>query len=172
MSEREQHMDTDKRTGTSGQCGNTDEMRWDLGTLFPAKGDPRRPPEWLGRALLYIAIAIVLLSFCWRSWGKIEYLIIDVVISLFLAFAVEPVVIPLVKHGWKRSFASIFALLMLGVLLCVMFGLFGNLFVQQVIALCNGLPALYQQICDFVAQYTDFKLPEICLLYTSPSPRD
>ena len=36
MSEREQHMDTDKRTGTSGQCGNTDEMRWDLGTLFPA----------------------------------------------------------------------------------------------------------------------------------------
>ena len=161
MSEREQHMDTDKRTGTSGQCGNTDEMRWDLGTLFPAKGDPRRPPEWLGRALLYIAIAIVLLSFCWRSWGKIEYLIIDVVISLFLALAVEPVVIPLVKHGWKRSFASIFALLMLGVLLCVMFGLFGNLFVQQVIALCNGLPALYQQICDFVAQYTDFKLPEI-----------
>ena len=97
-------------------------MRWDLGTLFPAKGDPRRPPEWLGRALLYIAIAIVLLSFCWRSWGKIEYLIIDVVISLFLALAVEPVVIPLVKHGWKRSFASIFALLMLGVLLCVMFG--------------------------------------------------
>ena len=93
--------------------------------------------------------------------GKIEYLIIDVVISLFLALAVEPVVIPLVKHGWKRSFASIFALLMLGVLLCVMFGLFGNLFVQQVIALCNGLPALYQQICDFVAQYTDFKLPEI-----------
>ena len=87
MSEREQHMDTDKRTGTSGQCGNTDEMRWDLGTLFPAKGDPRRPPEWLGRALLYIAIAIVLLSFCWRSWGKIEYLIIDVVISLFLALA-------------------------------------------------------------------------------------
>ncbi len=161
MSEREQHMDTDKRTGTSGQCGNTDEMRWDLGTLFPAKGDPRRPPEWLGRALLYIAIAIVLLSFCWRSWGKIEYLIINVVISLFLALAVEPVVIPLVKHGWKRSFASIFALLMLGVLLCVMFGLFGNLFVQQVIALCNGLPALYQQICDFVAQYTDFKLPEI-----------
>ena len=107
MSEREQHMDTDKRTGTSGQCGNTDEMRWDLGTLFPAKGDPRRPPEWLGRALLYIAIAIVLLSFCWRSWGKIEYLIIDVVISLFLALAVEPVVIPLVKHGWKRSFESI-----------------------------------------------------------------
>ena len=99
--------------------------------------------------------------FRWRSWGKIEYLIIDVVISLFLALAVEPVVIPLVKHGWKRSFASIFALLMLGVLLCVMFGLFGNLFVQQVIALCNGLPALYQQICDFVAQYTDFKLPEI-----------
>ena len=158
MSERERHMQTN--TSSDQQTG-TGEMRWDLGTLFPAKGDSRRPPEWLGRALLYVAIAIVLFSFCWRSWGKIEYLVIDVIIALFIALAVEPVVMPLVRHGWKRSFASLSALLMLAILLCAMFGLFGNLFVQQVIALCNGLPELYRQICDFVAQYTEFQLPEI-----------
>lgn len=159
MSDSERQKNTN--TESSGRPGSTDEMRWDLGTLFPAKGDPRRPPEWLGRALLYIAIAIVLFSFCWRSWGKIEYLVIDIIVSLFLALAVEPVVVPLVKHGWKRASASIFALLMLAIILCAMFGLFGNLFVQQVIALCNGLPDLYRQIVDFVEQYTDFKLPEI-----------
>jgi len=160
MSDSERHMKTGADE-SAGQHDGTDGMRWDLGTLFPAKGDPRRPPEWLGRALLYISIAIVLFSFCWRSWGKIEYLVIDIIVSLFLALAVEPVVVPLVKHGWKRAFASIFALLMLAIILCAMFALFGNLFVQQVIALCNGLPGLYRQIVEFVEQYTDFKLPEI-----------
>ena len=158
MSDSEQQTAADRTTASSEHRDSTDEMRWDLGTLFPAKGDSRRPPEWLGRALLYIAIAIVVFSFCWRSWGKIEYLVIDIIVSLFLALAVEPVVVPLVKHGWKRAFASIFALLMLAVILCAMFGLFGNLFVQQVIALCNGL---HRQIVDFLGQYTDFQLPEI-----------
>ena len=95
MSDSEQRMNNTQ----SENGANTSEQRWDLGTLFPAKGDPRKPPEWLGRALLYIAIAIVGFTFCWRSWGKIEYLVIDIIVSLFIALAVEPVVVPLVKHG-------------------------------------------------------------------------
>lgn len=172
MSERVQHMnettgETTDDTIAAEATTNTattmadDGQRWDLGTLFPAKGDSRRPPEWLGRALLYIAIAIVVFSFCWRSWGQIAYLVMDIVVSLFLALAVEPVVVPLVKHGWKRAFASLFALVLLAVILCTLFGLFGNMFVQQVIAMINGLPDLYKQICDFVSQYTNFELPEI-----------
>ena len=100
-------------------------------------------------------------TFCWRSWGKIEYLVIDIIVSLFIALAVEPVVVPLVKHGWKRSFASLFSLLMLAVMLGVLFTLFGNLFVQQMIALVNGLPDLYEQMCQFASQYANFQLPEI-----------
>ena len=157
MSDSEQRMNNTQ----SENGANTSEQRWDLGTLFPAKGDPRKPPEWLGRALLYIAIAIVGFTFCWRSWGKIEYLVIDIIVSLFIALAVEPVVVPLVKHGWKRSFASLFSLLMLAVILGVLFTLFGNLFVQQMIALVNGLPDLYEQMCQFASQYANFQLPEI-----------
>lgn len=97
MSESEQRMNNTQ----SENGANTSEQRWDLGTLFPAKGDSRKPPEWLGRALLYIAIAIVVFTFCWRSWGKIEYLVIDIIVSLFIALAVEPMVVPLVKHGWN-----------------------------------------------------------------------
>ena len=155
MSERVRHMnettgETTDDTIAAEATTNTattmadDGQRWDLGTLFPAKGDSRRPPEWLGRALLYIAIAIVVFSFCWRSWGQIAYLVMDIVVSLFLALAVEPVVVPLVKHGWKRAFASLFALVLLAVILCTLFGLFGNMFVQQVIAMINGLPDLYK----------------------------
>lgn len=86
---------------------------------------------------------------------------IDIIVSLFIALAVEPVVVPLVKHGWKRSFASLFSLLMLAVMLGVLFTLFGNLFVQQMIALVNGLPDLYEQMCQFASQYANFQLPEI-----------
>lgn len=75
--------------------------------------------------------------------------------------------VPLVKHGWKRAFASLFALV-LAVILCTLFGLFGNMFVQQVIAMINGLPDLYKQICDFVSQYTNFELPEINSLGSNP----
>ena len=66
-----------------------DENRIDFGTLFPSRGDPRRPPEWFGRALLYVAIAIIVFMFCWRSWDDISYLVLDIIISLFVALAID-----------------------------------------------------------------------------------
>ncbi|NMM93741.1 AI-2E family transporter [Bifidobacterium sp. DSM 109957] len=144
---------------TSAGTAEGDEQKLDLGTLFPAKGDSRRPPEWFGRALLYVAIAIVVFSFCWRSWGDISYLVLDIIISLFLALAVEPLVVSLVSHGWKRGAASAFSLVMLAVVICVLLTLFGNMFVQQMIAMVRGIPAMYDQIRDFTEQYFAFHLP-------------
>lgn len=138
-----------------------DENRIDLGSLFPAHGDPRRPPEWFGRALLYVAIAIVVFSFCWRSWGSISYLILDIIISLFIALAIEPLVVALVRHGWKRGVASATGMVGLAVVICVLLTLFGNMFVSQVIAMISGLPAMYEQIREFIGQYSTFELPEI-----------
>ena len=138
-----------------------DENRIDFGTLFPSKGDPRRPPEWFGRALLYVAIAIIVFMFCWRSWGDISYLVLDIIISLFLALAIEPLVVTLVAHGWKRGVASLVSLVGVAVVVGVLFTLFGNMFVQQMIAMVKGLPAMYEQIREFVDQYATFKMPEI-----------
>ncbi|MDN6017584.1 MAG: AI-2E family transporter, partial [Bifidobacterium mongoliense] len=72
----------------------------DLAAVFPAKGDSRRPPDWWGRALLYVAIAVFLSVFVWRSWGKVDFVVLDVIIALFIALAIEPLVIRLVRHGW------------------------------------------------------------------------
>ena len=156
--------DTNGTTNT-GQTGHSapdgDENRIDFGTLFPAKGDPRRPPEWFSRALLYVAIAIVVFMFCWRSWGDISYLVLDIIISLFLALSVEPLVVTMVAHGWKRGAASAISLVGLAVIIVTLFTLFGNMFVQQMIAMVRGLPAMYEQIRDWVDQYATFKLPEI-----------
>ena len=99
MSERVRNVNsTDTlRTGAAEAGADPDdENRIDFGTLFPAKGDSRRPPEWFGRALLYVALAVIVFMFCWRSWGDISYLVLDIIISLFLALAVEPLVVALV----------------------------------------------------------------------------
>ncbi|WP_225431759.1 AI-2E family transporter [Bifidobacterium platyrrhinorum] len=150
---------------TSRQTQDT-EQRWDFGTLFPVKGDPRRPPEWFGRSLFYIAIAIVVFTFCWRSWGRISYLVLDIIISLFLALAIEPMVVALVRHGWRRGIASLVGLLTVALVIGVLFSLFGSMFVNQMIAMVYGVPATYEQIKDFVAQYSSFELPEINNLFT------
>ena len=49
------------------------------------KGDPRRPPEWFGRGLLYTAIAVVVFVFVWNAWGDIRGLVLDVIIALFIS---------------------------------------------------------------------------------------
>ena len=36
------------------------QKKLDVNSLFPSKGDPRRPPEWYGRALFYAVIAVYL----------------------------------------------------------------------------------------------------------------
>ena len=106
-----------------------DEQRIDFASVFPAKGDSRRPPDWWGRGLLYAAIAVFLSIFVWRSWGEVSYVVLDVVISMFLALAMEPMVVMMVRHGWKRGAASAVTLLGLTVIVVAMLTLFGSVFV-------------------------------------------
>lgn len=141
--------------------GKDDDRKIDLASVFPAKGDSRRPPDWLGRGLLYTGIAIFIGVYVWQSWGLVYFLVLDVIISIFIALAIEPLVLRLVRHGWKRGAASavsLFGLLIIGVALMV---LFGNMFVQQVVSMVKGLPGIYQQISDTVLHYTNFRLPKI-----------
>lgn len=137
------------------------QKKLDVNSLFPSKGDPRRPPEWYGRALFYAVIAVYLGWFAFTSWGKITYIVFDIIIALFLALAVEPLVIRLIRHGWKRAVASVTCLVGLLVIVVVLLGLFGNMFVQQLISMVRGLPDLYNQFAALIAEKTQFKLPEM-----------
>lgn len=145
------------------------QKKLDVNSLFPSKGDPRRPPEWYGRALFYAVIAVYLGWFAFTSWGKITYIVFDIIIALFLALAVEPLVIRLIKHGWKRAVASVTCLVGLLVIVVVLLGLFGNMFVQQLISMVKGLPDLYNQFAALIAEKTQFKLPEMNMDALTPS---
>lgn len=131
----------------------------DLAAVFPAKGDSRRPPDWWGRALLYVAIAVFLSAFVWRSWGKVDFVVLDVIIALFIALAIEPLVIRLVRHGWKRGAASAVSLIGLIVASLALLALFGNMFVQQVISMARGFPGLYDDFARSLAAQTGWRLP-------------
>ena len=111
----------------------TDDQKLDLASVFPAKGDSRRPPDWWGRALLYTVIAVFAAIFVWTSWGKISTIVLDVVISIFIALAVEPLVVSMVRHGWKRGLASAVSLIGLSNLY------FANWLTLALLGLAGGL---------------------------------
>lgn len=138
-----------------------EEPQIDLASVFPQKGDPRRPPEWWGRGLFYAVIAVFLAVFVWKSWGKIDTIVLDVVVSVFIALAIEPLVIRLIRHGWKRGAASAVSLVGVSVIVVALMALFGNMFVQQVISMVQSVPTYYDQITDFVSKKFDFQLPQM-----------
>ncbi|MDO4913697.1 MAG: AI-2E family transporter [Bifidobacteriaceae bacterium] len=137
------------------------EKRIDFAQVFPAKGDKRRPPEWWGRGILYVVIAVFIAIFVWDSWEKISFITVDVVVSIFIALAIEPVVIFLVKHGWKRGLASGASLIGLILVCTILMLLFGNLFVQQVISMVNGLPSIYAQLSEFALDHFKAHMPNL-----------
>ncbi len=147
--------------GSIGVMTEKDDGRFDFASVFPSKGDSRRPPDWWGRALLYAVIAVFLAIFVWQSWGKISYIVLDLIIAMFISLALEPLVVRLVRHGWKRALASALCLVGLIIVALALLLMFGKLFVDQVISMIAGVPALYGQLRSFVSQYTDFKLPEM-----------
>lgn len=136
-----------------------DGKKLDLASVFPAKGDSRRPPDWWGRGLLYVAIAVFIAAFLWRSWGKVSFIVLDIVVSLFIALAIEPLVMSLVHHGWRRGAAAAVSLIGLCVVAVSLLALFGNLFVQQVISMVKGFPQLYDDLATQLSTRTSLKLP-------------
>jgi predicted PurR-regulated permease PerM len=136
-----------------------DKQQFDLASVFPHSGDPRRPPEWYGRALLYTAIAVYLAWFLFQSWSKVEFVVLDIVISMFIALAMEPLVQILVRHGWRRGVAAAVSLVVLVLVAIALLVMFGNMFVQQVTGMAEGLPAFYEQLSKTIEDQTSWQLP-------------
>ncbi|MFC0265072.1 AI-2E family transporter [Alloscardovia macacae] len=133
----------------------------DLASIFPRKGDSRRPPEWYTRALLYAFIAIALGYFVWQAFDAVQGVILNIVISLFIAFAIEPIVKWLISKGWKRNLSTGLTLLFLFILISIFIAVFGNLMVQQIVSIVSGLPDLYAQLTEFVKKQFNYTLPQM-----------
>lgn len=141
------------------KCMEESTKRYDIGKVFPSKGDPRRPPVWLGRALVMVVVTVFVAIFAWWAWGSISWVIVDIVICLFLALAMEPAIMFLIRHGWKRGAAAITVWVAVIIAIVGLLTLFGSMFVSQVIGLVQSAPDLYDTLVDFVAANTPWRLP-------------
>ncbi len=119
-----------------------------------------RPPRWLSRAALTLAVVWLAVGLVWGVFAQLKDLFIIVLSSLFVAFAIEPGVNWLAKRGWKRGLGT--AAIYVAALL-VFIGLstaIGGLVVDQVAALGKSLPSIVSSLSDFLHQHFNVNLTQ------------
>jgi len=117
------------------------------------------PPRWLRRALISAVVTVFVAIFVWRAMGSLTGLFINLVIALFLALAMEPMILWLVKHGWRRGAATITTLLGLLALIAAILAVFGGMFFDQASQLISSLPSTYESVATWIEHHMDVEIP-------------
>lgn len=115
-------------------------------------------PRWLPRALAYALAAVTLFFVGARAIEALSGFLITLLVSLFLAFAMEPAVDYLEANGWKRGRATAFVFVVLAVLAGGLIWLMVSLVVEQVSSLVDDAPRLVQRGAEWVNGRFDTKI--------------
>ncbi|MGZ4681779.1 MAG: AI-2E family transporter [Acidimicrobiales bacterium] len=106
-------------------------------------------PPWLPRAMVMFFGGVVLLLAGEWLLSRLSDLILMLVVSLFLSFALEPAVDWLAKRGWRRGSATGLVLAVLFVGTVLFLGAIGKLVVDQVSEFIDQAPSKAQSIEDW-----------------------
>ena len=124
-------------------------------TEAPAALDRERMPGWILRAVVLFWLAYASLRVLEGVIAALRGLIITLLVSLFLSFAIEPAVNWLARRGWRRGSAT--GLVFLGMLVAT--GLFvtamGSLVVSQARDFIDQAPDYVQDIEDWANERFD-----------------
>jgi len=129
-------------------------------SVRPVQHDSKNPPRWLPRALAMAVLAVFAALFLRYAFAQLGGLAVNVLVAFFVALALEPVVVWLVRHGWRRGAAAGAALGGSIVVVAGVLALFGNLFVQQLVQLVATLPALYTDVRAGIEARWDVTVPD------------
>ncbi|WP_084265978.1 AI-2E family transporter [Actinomadura macra] len=112
--------------------------------------DPRRMPPWLPKAFLLAGGTVVL--FIVGVWlvGRLRELLLLLLTSLFVAFAIEPAVNWLAAHGWRRGWATGLMFLVIAVFIAAFVGGIGSLLATQTTNLIDGFPGYVREVIDWI----------------------
>lgn len=127
----------------------------------PLQHDARRPPRWWGKGLAMAVAAVFVGVWAWGAVAALQGLLVNLLIAAFIALALEPIVVWLVRHGWKRGAAAAVALLGGLVAVVVVLALFGNLFVQQLVQLIRNVPDAYAGVQGMVRDRFGVEVPRV-----------
>lgn len=124
--------------------------------------DPPRPaegmPKWLPRAVLTVILMVAAALGTWAVVQKLRDLIIWLVISLFLSFALEPGVNWLTQHGWRRGAATGLLLFGLFVVGTVLLASMIPLVISQIQDLIGSVPGWLEEINKYSMKWFDYEL--------------
>lgn len=126
----------------------------------PLQHDTRRPPRWFPRALLWSVATVFAAMFAFYAFGELTALLTNLLISFFLMLMLEPLVVWLVRRGWRRGVAAFVVLIGAMLTGIAVIAVFGNLFVQQLIQLIQQVPDAYASIVEWADEAIGVTLPE------------
>jgi predicted PurR-regulated permease PerM len=116
----------------------------------PEPASDRAVPPWLSRAIALAAGWVVLLFAAYWILGRLQTLLIMVLVAFFLSLAMEPAVDRLARRGWRRGSATA---LVLGVVLAftvVFLAAAGSIVVGQAGDLIDRAPRYVRDFERFV----------------------
>jgi predicted PurR-regulated permease PerM len=119
----------------------------------PATGEARTTegtPPWLRRAIVLLLLGAAALYIGFWLAVRLRSLIVMLLVSLFLAFAIEPAVNYLARRGWRRGLGTATVLAVLVVLVVLFVTALGSLFVGEVSDFVDAIPGYAQQAADFL----------------------
>ena len=124
----------------------------------PPAPDPRAMPPWLPRAIGLFLLGVAGLFVVWWLLGRLRTLLILLLVSLFLAIAIEPAVNALARRGWRRGAATAVVFLVLFVAALGFLVAIGSLLVDQVSNLTEAVPGYVEETIALVNRTFDANL--------------
>ncbi|WP_245720474.1 AI-2E family transporter [Nocardia uniformis] len=107
-------------------------------------------PSWLPRAYLLAAVTVGGLFLAFWTLTELKGLLTILVVSLFLAFAIEPAVNWLAARGWRRGPATGVVFLGIVVVAVSFIWTLGELVVDQVSALVDNAPRYADDVVSWI----------------------
>jgi predicted PurR-regulated permease PerM len=115
------------------------------------QGRAREPvPPWVRRAIVLLLLGAAALYVAFGLVLRLRSLILTLLVSLFLAFAMEPAANFLARRGWRRGLATAAVFTVLVAAIVVVVTALGSLFVDQVSQLIDAIPGYARQLADFL----------------------
>lgn len=130
--------------GTPGRTGP-------LRSLF-GSGQQDLPP-WAPALLRRIVIVLFTVFFAWNLVKALRGFLVLLLISFFLAIALEPGVSFLARKGWRRGLATAVMFFGVGIVGLVFVSLMIPLIIEEVVLLVNKLPDYAENLGDFLARF-------------------
>jgi predicted PurR-regulated permease PerM len=119
-----------------------------------------RPPRWLWRGALIVAVVTMASILVWQAIGAVSSLLMLLLVALFVALAIEPPVNFLVGKGWRRGAATGVVMGVVGMAIIGAMAAFGQMFVTQVIELVQRIPSVYADVADWLNDRFNLDLPD------------